>query len=137
MKKATHFANGPELLRDRPPLGPIALTITKEEADGIIGFPQRGVYALMYREGKVLGGELVDGEGELPRVAASLPRYCPAETLLCVAVNGGVQKPWRRAKTQEPDSDETRVLFLPYPGWQLDNQDQALRRTLAWWGGRR
>lgn len=137
MKKATHFANGPELRRDRPPLGPTTLTITKAEADGIIGFPQRGIYALMYRDGRVLGGELVDGEGQLPRVAASLPRYYPAEALLCVAVYGGAQKPWTGVKTEEPASDETYLLFLPYSGWQLDNQDQALRRTLARWGGRR
>lgn len=136
MKKATHFANGPELLRDRPPLGPTTLTITKEEADRIIGFPQRGIYALMYRNGKVLGGELVDGEGELPRVAASLPRYYPAETLLCVAVYRGAQRPWTGVNTEEPASDETHLLFLPYSGWQMDNQDQALRRTLEWWGGR-
>ena len=70
MRRATHFGKRPELCRDRPPLGPITLTITSQEAGGMICFPELG-------------------------------------------------------------------LSLPYFGWQLDNQDQALRRTLAWCGGRR
>lgn len=74
---------------------------------------------------------------ELPRVVATLPRYYPDESLLCVAVYGGAQRQWPGAKAGQSGTPDTHVLFLPYSGWQLHNQDRALRRTLAWWGRRR
>lgn len=112
----------------------IVRILTEEEATGLVGYPEDGVYVAMAEHSgdnpRLLGGEYCEGglSGTALK-AAALPRYYPETAQLVVAIvkNGRLMTLWDYKTGDARDlSPATRAMFE-----RIDDLEDETRKLKA------